>query len=175
MQFVPYKSLGEIQLGMHQRDIRYRLASAYEHFMKAGITPADNFADMGIIVYYDTRKRCEGIEAYTPATVEYGGVELLGVRYSSVRQWLVGQDTATEENKDGVISEKLGLSLYVPGLCQDKDAQIEGFMAFREGYYDVDTNRLTRTILDNLAAGQSNEHGVWERFKRSVSKILRFR
>lgn len=134
---LPLKGVGEIRFGMSPDEVRGRIGAAFRSFMRSpqASFPCDYFADVGAFCYYDSDGRLEAIEFSPPARPTIQGVELLGLGFEAAQNALSALDNQVENEIDGAIAYKVGVSIYAPLAKDDPAAPVESVLAFRPGYY----------------------------------------
>lgn len=129
--------VGPVKLGMTMDQVRAAIARPHESFMKSRTStmPTDDFYEEGIQVYYKKPGICNAIEMGSPAKPVIHGNEIIGVRISEVREWLLRLDRNLETDGDGLTSHALGIGCYAPNAGRNPSARVESLIIFENGYY----------------------------------------
>ena len=141
-EIVPYHAAGPVALGMARGDVRRLLGQDGTPFWKApdDAEPSDEFAALGVVVYYAPPGRCEAVEFHGgDAEPVLAGCELLGRAYGDLRAWLEERDPDLRELPGVLISPRLGTSVWAPGAAGDPSTPVKSALAFARGYYDEET------------------------------------
>jgi hypothetical protein len=133
--------VGTINLGMSREEVREAAGAAYTPFkrLKSDETPGDAF-EGGVLVYYKPPGICEAVEVGEPATPTFLERTVLGRPFGEVRGWLEGLDRDLVLDGDGLVSRKLGVSLYAPDVAGNPDVPVQSVLVFEEGYYERATS-----------------------------------
>ncbi|MGD6849146.1 hypothetical protein [Rossellomorea aquimaris] len=138
LNMISYESIGPIKLGMTRDQIRSVLNSKVTEFKKTqwDENTTDSFDELGIHVFYKAGHICEAVEVSEPANPTFNGNKLVGIPFKQVRQFLQKYDKDLSIDTDGIISEVLGISLYIDGVDDEEKEQVQSVMFFEKGYYD---------------------------------------
>jgi hypothetical protein len=130
----PYIGAGPLRLGMTREQVRIAMSSAVREFSKSFTShcKTDDFQDWNLHVFYKDEYVCNAIELFRGSNPFLHGISLLSTNYSSLLAEFRRRDPDLEIDASGLISRKLGVSLYAPQL----EAPPESVMVFERGYYD---------------------------------------
>src|SRR5450432_1996097 len=140
MQFAisPLKGVGDAEFGMSPDEVRARFGTNFRSFKRSpqAASPCDYFEQLGAFFYYDAESRLEAVEFAPPARPTVAGEELLGLHFEEACASLRALDRHVEQELDGAIARRLGVSIYAPLARDAPAATVESVLAFRSGYYD---------------------------------------
>jgi hypothetical protein len=100
-----------------------------------------------MFVYYDVGDVCIAVEFTQRARVSYGAYELFAHPAHEARTWARARDQDLDD-KDGVFSTALGLSMYAPFVDEadlddeERAEPAQSFLAFRPGAYEEERERI---------------------------------
>jgi hypothetical protein len=137
-EIIPLQGVNDIRFGMTPEKVR-RLAGADFTVFKRGHTdphPSDHFKTLGMFCYYDANGTLEAVEFADPARPSIHGVEFLHMPFDAAKSALARLDNQFEEDLDGAIAYRIGVSIWVPLLKDDPSSPVESVLAFRAGSYD---------------------------------------
>jgi hypothetical protein len=136
-EVIPLEGIGEIRFGMSFQIVR-ALVGGYKTFMRdsSSVFPCDYFSKSGIFAYYDADGVLEAVELVDPAIPIFDGVNLFGMSFESVMDFLMSKDPSVSREVDGAISFALGISVYAPQAVKNSSISCESVVVFKAGYYD---------------------------------------
>jgi hypothetical protein len=142
MEIKSHVSVGEIRFGEFREEVRKLIGSRFEEFRRSASSTntSDHYVELGCFVYYDTENKVEAVELSKPANAIFDGVDLLDVSIESLMAFMRSHDSKIELESDGFVSNKTGVSAYIPGIDVDPDSpdlRAESILAFRPGYYGI--------------------------------------
>lgn len=138
LEIEPYVGVGPIRLGMTRDEVRCVLPVPAERFQKfRDAPPLYRVRNPSLMVHYDANDICEAVELALPGSPTLLGRELLGQSFEALRDWFEQQDPDIGVDGDGLISKKLGVSLYAPASSGKPHPPVEGVIVFRRGYYEA--------------------------------------
>ncbi len=135
----PHAGVDRFLFGMDRGDVISLLEAEVVKPFKRGaetVAPSDYLPRLGVFFYYDAAMCLEAIEFSAPASPLLGTFHFLGQGFNVVRGHLSTLDPDATANIDGIISQALGISLWVPLGKNDATAPVESLLAFKPGYYD---------------------------------------
>ncbi|WP_456273218.1 hypothetical protein [Bacillus sp. AK031] len=132
MEIKSYHGAGQLNFTMTKEEIRQALGESPEIFMKGGDSPAEQYVKSGLLIYYkEDNETVEAIEFTSSSSPVFQGVKYLNMKGRKAINSLKSLDPDLFEQSDGVISIKLGISLWIPYR------KVESLLIFAEkGYYD---------------------------------------
>jgi len=136
LNIVSYEHMGVFRLGVTREENRANAIAqgAYKEFTQTFTRTVhiDSYDETGVNVHYNEQGICEAIEAFGPEPPMYKDFVFLGMPFHQAKAILLNEDPDLYIDTDGVISEKVGISLYI----EDEDEPVLAVMIFQEGYYD---------------------------------------
>jgi hypothetical protein len=134
----PFKSLGNISLGLHRKEIRKLLKQPYIEFYRNEFSKMsiDFFEGLGLLINYDEKLLCEAVELVQPANPTLFTVKLLNIPYESAEEQIGEWDEELEIRNTGFTSYKFGVGAYAPNKDEYPYEAIESVIVFKKGYYD---------------------------------------
>lgn len=137
MVILPRDGIGPVKLGMSRARVRTELAMPAQTFFRYGSDiEADYFVALGIQVDYDKDGICNFITALAGAKPTFRGRAIVGMPFEGCRKWYELLDSDLEVDEAGLVSRKLGISVYAPGAMKAPSDPVESVSVFAEGYYD---------------------------------------
>lgn len=144
MEFVvtPSEGVGPVKLGMSRQHVRATLSGLFTTFRQGPFAVTDKYLDtdfftsLGIQVDYTTTNICNFITAVAEARPTFQDRPIVGEPFSACRAWLASLDNQFEIDGAGLISRKLGISIYASGALKDPMDPVEAVSVFSDGYYD---------------------------------------
>jgi len=132
MDIIPLEGVGPIRFGDSRQHVRNVLASPYTTFRKAsGSNETDAFDELDLHVYYGGEDLVEFIEAFSPASISFCGLQLMGRALGNIDEELRALGCSPEQADVGLKYESAGIALYAP------NGIVESVGVFRRGYYDT--------------------------------------
>lgn len=131
-----YVGVGEIRLGMTQKNIQEILNEKPRRFKKFIDDEYETDAYKYFYVYYKSTGICEAIEFFSPAKVKFNDVFLLELPYKEVKEYFLKIDKDVEIEEDGLTSYKYGIGIYAPDAVVEPQKKAEGIIIFEKGYYE---------------------------------------
>jgi hypothetical protein len=130
-----HEGAGPIRFGMTTAEVREVLGSEFKSSDRGG-TPYDRYLGHGCFVYYDESGKVEAIEFSDAGYVTLGGVDLLGLSFAEMLEFIRVRDPEVEVNIEGLESLNLGIGSYAPDGEDEPESPAETVIVFRRGYYD---------------------------------------
>lgn len=133
-----YLSVGPIRLGMIRSDTNTLLGKPKRFLKNKSDTavPVDDYSNLGMHVHYDDHEKCEAVEMFDPAQVNFMGKDLIGSPFHEIKDYFGKLDENLKLDASGFISEKFGFGVYAPYAKDEPHEPIEGVIVFRKGYYE---------------------------------------
>ena len=134
----PLRGVDQIEFGMTPQQTRSRMKGDFELFKRTPQVsfPSDYFPEEHAFFYYDVSGLLQAIEFAPPAQPTIGGLDLFGLTFGQAVTKLRLLDNSLEEDADGAIARRLGVSIWAPLAKDDRNAPVESVLVFRKGYYD---------------------------------------
>ncbi len=134
----PFVGAGPIKFGMTRDDVRFKLDSKFESFKRtpSSALPCDSFGILSLFVYYKLPGNVEAIEFSETADISFKSKSLLSLNFHELKSYLEQCDENILVESDGLISNDLGISAYIPNLYEGQSAQVESILVFEKGYYN---------------------------------------
>ena len=133
---LPYVGAGPLRFGMSTEEVESQLGPP------TGLVPkgtdeetVTSYDDLGLFVYVEEGRGCAALEMWGSVLPVLLGHHLLNEPFAALRDWFESADDEVELRTDGLRSTKFGVSLSVPAI-KDPNAQTDGVLAFRRGYWD---------------------------------------
>jgi hypothetical protein len=122
---------------MSRTEVRRILGSKFREFKKtpASLNSTDDFIELAIHVFYEADNTCKGVEMFPPSNPLLGGEALLARSFRDVAALIQSLDDSVEMNSTGLLSRRLGLSLWAPNVETSVDDPVESVYAFRKGVF----------------------------------------
>jgi hypothetical protein len=122
----PLQGVGPLDFGMPRDEVRRRLNSPFEEFMKTpdSVLPTDDFQQLNIHVYYEGDFVLYGVEFWPGSSLTLQGKPLVGEPFDKVMAWFTQLDPSVRLVNSLVVSRKLGVSLYAPDAEDEPDSAI---------------------------------------------------
>ncbi len=140
MKIIGYQSIGDFVLGKTRDELHQDMGPPEDSFMKNenDKMPTDVFCDGSVQVAYQPPApgRVEFIEVYPPNDPLLDGHHLMERPFREVLTLVKAIDPDVEVDETGLISKKLGISIYAPGQHKDPDTEVEAVAVFRKGLYE---------------------------------------
>lgn len=133
----PHEGVDSLRFGMQIDELRRGLGGNFKSFKKtpSSAFPCDYFTDVEVFAYYKIPGMLEALEFAEPANPLLNGARLVGVSASQVMKLLEAIDQSLEIDSDGIISHRLGISVYAPGWNKDASQVVESVLVFEDGYF----------------------------------------
>jgi hypothetical protein len=151
----PYEGIGPIQLGMTPEQVHEILGEPERTIERPRFNiSVDDYCGLSLHVLYSSSLLCNVIEIFAPTTPSLDGVEfnLAATPYSVIKQWFQQQDTSTNIDEDGLISNKYGVSIYAPNVSQP----IKKLGVFERGHFNELEDKIAKFEAEykrRIAAG----------------------
>ena len=140
MEFIihPRQGIGPVRLGMSRQEIRTILGVPPDTFRQNQFadTDTDYFVSIGIMADFDAGERCNFITAVSEARPTFQNRPIVGVPHDQCEAWFRQLDPGLEVGDVGLISRKLGISLYTSSVKKCPSGPVECVHVFADGYYD---------------------------------------
>jgi hypothetical protein len=133
----PREGIGLIKIGMSRQQTRAKLAVPVQTFLRyQSEIEVDYFVPLGVQVDYDRNGLCNFITALAAAKPTFQGRFIVGMPFADCRAWFEQLDSDLAVDDTGLISKKLGISIYASGAMKNPSDPVEAVSVFAEGYYD---------------------------------------
>lgn len=133
LEFVPYKSIGVVNFGMHREDVRQNFGD-YSEFKKTELSN-NTTDDFGFIhAYYDDNNMLEAVECFGEAKIMFNNVDIMALNIKQLKLFFETQSIEYITDESGLQTDGVGISAYIPDITNDKEAKVETLLLFRKGY-----------------------------------------
>ena len=130
----PGSGLEGLALGAPKEGVRTFFGERPEVFRRTPDSrPADYWPLFGVFAYYDANDQLEALEFAPPANPVLDGSSLTSLRLGDAIQFLHSLDPELKIERDGAISDRLGVSIW--SVTNDADQPVSAALIFRAGYY----------------------------------------
>ncbi len=141
MEIYPNIGVGSLRFGMTRDQVRHVLSVEPKVFFKTDPTvgyATDAFDELLIHVYYGKDERFDCVEFGPDALVTIDGRSVVGIAFSAACSLLRELDPLVERDDVGLVSRRLGVSIYCLAAAEDEGARVEGVMVCEPGYWERD-------------------------------------
>ncbi len=135
VEITPYVGVGELRFDMHCDEVSKLLGEEYRRIDNR-YTPGYMLCTGKLNLHFNADDRLTAIEGSVDAGLCCQGITLAGRPFNEVYKALKALDPEIKADRDGAISYRLGIGLYVPTIKKSKKEPVQGVIAFRRGYYD---------------------------------------
>lgn len=131
----PHKGVNNIEFGMSPDEVDGAVGIKGKRFQEGPNCPASEYEQF--FVYYDEADRCSEIEFFDGAKILYEGVWLLNPDYDVLEGQLRKLDPDLEVDDDGIMSIKLGVSIWAPFEDDEETVrEVTSAVLFADWVYD---------------------------------------
>ena len=132
--FNPFIGIDTISFGKKREDIRARLNSRFEVFVRNEFADnsLDYYKELEFFTLFDANNICVAIEFAGKSNLYYKGENLLEFSFSDLSRKFDSLSVSYEESKDDVTYHDLGFGF---NKTVDKD-EVEGLIIFCKDYWD---------------------------------------
>lgn len=132
----PYKSVGELFLGMKSEEISKIMGRVPKKFKRSPIQEYDSEKYPEFFVYYKKGGLCSAIELFSPAEVIFQEKKIFDLSFQKCKDLFQGIDDGLIIRKDGFTCLKYGIGVYAPYAYVEPQEMLVGIIIFEKGYYD---------------------------------------
>jgi hypothetical protein len=144
---VPFKSIGDIRIGMARAEVRAAMSEEPKAFLKTPTSerPTDGFHELCVQVFYDSDDRAEYIELSRDPSIhpQLDGVRVFEIPAAELVKQLgrdADYDSESEDDPTDVVFPDLSMSLWRPYGDSPDDPDSRFFRTVgigRVAYYDI--------------------------------------
>lgn len=137
---LPFEGTDSIKLGMTSSEIKTILGDLSKHVDKTSWNNDMDQFDF-VQVEYNANNRSLSFEFYSPATVFFNNIQLIGADYFEVKMLFETLDeNLIYEEEVGFISTNYQMGIYAPG--ESSNRIVEAVLVGEESYYDAVISEL---------------------------------
>jgi hypothetical protein len=127
-------ALTDLPFGSSKSNVRAFFGGEPQPFRRTPTSrEGDYWADLGVFASYDDAETLEALELAATANPCLSGQALTSLPLQSAKQLLRRVDDALEEESDGAISKKVGISIWSGAGMH---GMVQAVLRFKPGYYD---------------------------------------
>jgi hypothetical protein len=138
-----HHGVGVLEFGAKKSEVTAALREPTSAFRKAPFSDTDTleYRELGAHLYFDPADRLESVEAFRPMTIQFEGLQLLGVQIDQIVSTLKQRGFAHRD----LIFDEAGFSLFV------EDGIVTGVNVFPTGYHDLNDPNSAASRVQRLA------------------------
>jgi hypothetical protein len=131
MEILPFVGLDNINFGMLRKDVRELLGDNWREFRKTPFSKnlTDSYDSLGLHLYYDEKDCLEFIEAFSPCSIIFKTVSLVGSNLNEVLSELKKQNISGRLDEPSWFFDSSGFALI------ENEGVVTGVSIFCKGYY----------------------------------------